>query len=115
MIFIHSIWENTAKNVKNKSANKLTTSKLIAYKGLMATKIYDEIKVTGISICIRICNIDAQIFDWIIDLSIWINWTPQEDGKSNNVAQDGEQQTTTLRWWNQEENHLCKNHLFILK
>ena len=48
MIFIHSNREitsfNTAKNVTDESANKLTTSKLIAYNGIMAT-----IKVTGIS------------------------------------------------------------------
>jgi len=53
MIFIHSNREitsfNTAKNVKDKSANKLTTSKLITYNDIMPTKIYDKIKVTGIS------------------------------------------------------------------
>jgi len=41
---------NIAKNVKNESANKLTASKLIAYNGIMPTKIYDKIKVTGIFI-----------------------------------------------------------------
>jgi len=54
MIFIHSNREitsfNTTKNVKDESANKLTASKLIAYNGIMPTKIYDKIKVTGISI-----------------------------------------------------------------
>ncbi|AES86549.1 hypothetical protein MTR_4g009910 [Medicago truncatula] len=54
MIFIHSNREitsfNTAKNIKDESANKLTVSKLIAYNDIMPTKIYDEIKVTGISI-----------------------------------------------------------------
>jgi len=54
MIFIHSNREvtsfNTAKNVKDESTNKLTASKLIAYNGIMPTKIYDKIKVTGISI-----------------------------------------------------------------
>jgi len=53
MIFIHSNREitsfNTAKNVKDESANILTTSKLIAYNDIMPTKIYDKIKVTGIS------------------------------------------------------------------
>ncbi|AES64581.1 hypothetical protein MTR_2g027340 [Medicago truncatula] len=52
MIFIHPNREitsfNTAKNVKDESANKLTTSKLIAYNDIMPTKIYDKIKVTGI-------------------------------------------------------------------
>jgi len=42
--------------------NKLTTSKLITYNGIMPTKIYDKIKVTGISMP-PICNVDAQIFD----------------------------------------------------
>jgi len=53
MIFIHLNREiisfNTAKNVKDESANRLTTSKLIAYSGIMSTKIYDKIKVIGIS------------------------------------------------------------------
>jgi len=53
--------------------------------------------------CLWICNVDAQIFDWIIDLSVWIKWTPWEDGKSNNAAQDDEQQTTTLICWNHKE------------
>jgi len=52
-IFIHSNREitsfNTAKNVKDESVNKLTTSKLTAYYGIMPTQIYDKIKVTGIS------------------------------------------------------------------
>jgi len=53
MIFIPSNREitsfNITKNVKDESANKLTASKLIAYNGIMPTKIYDKIKVTGIS------------------------------------------------------------------
>jgi len=53
MTFIHSNREttsfNTAKNVNDESANKLTASKLIAYNNIMPTKIYDKIKVTGIS------------------------------------------------------------------
>ena len=53
MIFIHSnrgiTSFNTAKNVKDESVNKLTASKLIAYNGIMPTKIDDKIKVTGIS------------------------------------------------------------------
>jgi len=53
MIFIHSNREitlfNTVKNVKDESANKLTSSKLIAYNGIKPTKIYDKIKATGIS------------------------------------------------------------------
>ena len=53
MIFIHSNRDitsfNTAKNVKEESANKLTTSKLIAYNDIIPTKIYDKIKVTGTS------------------------------------------------------------------
>ena len=53
MIFIHSNREiisfNNVKNVKGESVNKLTSSKLIAYNGIMSTKIYDKIKVIGIS------------------------------------------------------------------
>ena len=52
MIFIHSTQNitpfNTAKNVKDEFVNKLTSSKLITYNGIMPTKIYDKIKVTGI-------------------------------------------------------------------
>jgi len=52
MIFINSNRDitpfNTAKNVKDEYANKLTSSKLIAYNGIMPTNIYDKIKVTGI-------------------------------------------------------------------
>jgi len=36
-------------DVKDESANKLTTSKLITYNNIMPTKIYDKIKVIGIS------------------------------------------------------------------
>ena len=53
MIFIHLNREitsfNTAKNVKDEFANKLIASKLIAYNDIMPTKIYDKIKVTGVS------------------------------------------------------------------
>jgi len=53
MIFIHSNQEitssNTTKNVNDESTNKLTSSKLIAYNDIMPTKIYDKIKVAGIS------------------------------------------------------------------
>jgi len=53
MIFIYSNREitsfNTTKNIKDESANKLTSSKLITYNGIMPAKIYDKIKVTGIS------------------------------------------------------------------
>jgi len=52
IIFIHLNGKitpfNTAKNIKNEYVNKLTTSKLIAYNGIMPTKIYVKIKVTGI-------------------------------------------------------------------
>jgi len=62
MIFIYSNREitsfNTAKNVKDEFANKLTTPKLIAYNNIMPTKIYDKIKVTEYP-CLRICNVDA--------------------------------------------------------
>ena len=43
---IHSF--NIDKNVKDESANKLTTSKLIAYNDKMTYKQYDKLKVTEI-------------------------------------------------------------------
>ena len=64
MIFIHSNRDitsfNTAKNVKNESANKLTASKLIAYNGIMPTKIYDKIKVTEISMASRSATVTLK-------------------------------------------------------
>jgi len=39
---------NTAKNVRDESANKLIASKLLAYNGMMPIKIYNKIKVIGI-------------------------------------------------------------------
>jgi len=63
-----------------------------------------------------ICNVDAKIFDWIIDLSIWIKWTLQEYGKSNNAAQDGEQQPPHLNdEITDKKLNLCGKHLFRLK
>ena len=118
MIFIHSNREitsfNTAKNVKDESANKLTASKLIAYNGIMPTKIYDKIKVTGISMVSGSATLMPKS---LIEkyLSRWIKWTPQEDGKSNNAAQDDEQQTTTPMKSQRKNLDLCENHLFILK
>jgi len=48
MIFIHSNRKitsfNTAKNVKDESANKLTASKLIAYNDIMPTKNMIKLK-----------------------------------------------------------------------
>jgi len=40
---------NTAKNAKDESTIKLTSSKLIAYNDILPTKIYDKLKVTRIS------------------------------------------------------------------
>jgi len=66
MIFIHSNRDitlfNTAKNVKDQSANKLTTSKLIAYNDIMPTKIYDKIKVTGISMASESATLTPKSF-----------------------------------------------------
>jgi len=48
MIFIHSNRDitsfNTAKNVKDESANKLTASKLIAYNGIVLQKYMIKLK-----------------------------------------------------------------------
>jgi len=52
--------------------------------------------------CLCICNIDAQFIDWICDWpKLFFNRTrrtPQQDMKSNNTAQDGEQHNAILRW-----------------
>jgi len=66
MIFIHSnrdiILFKTTKNIKDESANKLTTSNLIAYNSIMPKKIYDKTKVTRIFMPPDLQR-DAQIFD----------------------------------------------------
>jgi len=71
MIFIHSNREitsfNTAKNVKDESANKLTSFKLIAYNDIMPTKIYDKIKVTGISMAFGSATLTSK---YLIEYSI---------------------------------------------
>jgi len=75
---------------------------LIAYNGIMHTKIYDKIKGIGISMSPDLQRWRPNL--WLNNRSLtWIKWTPQEDKKSNNAAQDDEQQTTTLRWWNHKE------------
>jgi len=57
---------NIPKNVKGESANKLTTSKLIAYNGKMHTNNTIKSKSPEYP-CLWICNIDTQIIDWICD------------------------------------------------
>jgi len=69
----------------------------------MPTKIYDKIKVTGISMVSGSATLMPKSLIEQSNLSIWIKWTPQEDEKSNNAAQDDKQQTTTLRWLNHKE------------
>ena len=53
---------NIDKNVKDESANKLTTPKLIAYNGKMTTKSMMKSKSPEYS-CFRICNVGVQIID----------------------------------------------------
>ena len=56
---------NFAKNVKDESVNKLTASKLIAYNDKMPTT-NNMIKLNSPEYpCFRICNVEAQIIDWI--------------------------------------------------
>jgi len=66
-IFIHIRYNkiiNIAKNVKRESVNKVTTPKLIAYDGKMPTNTMIKSKSPEY-LCFRICNVDAQIIDWI--------------------------------------------------
>ena len=53
---------NIAKNVKGKTANKLTTFKLIAFNGKMPTNNMIKSKSPEYP-CSRICNVHAQIID----------------------------------------------------
>jgi len=119
MIFIYSNQEitsfNTAKSVNDESANKLTTFKLIAYNSIMPTKIYDKIKVTGISMHPDLQHWRPNL--WLNNRSlIWIKWTPQETRN----------QTTPHKTTNNKPPHLDDeikkkkprsmwNHLFRLK
>jgi len=76
LIFIYLKWEyirynnifNIAKNVKGKSANKLTTLKLITYNGKMPTINMINSKSPKY-MWFRICNVYAQIIYWIC---IWL-------------------------------------------
>jgi len=49
--------------------NKFTAYKVISYNGKMSTNNMTKLKWLKYS-CIRICNVDAQIIDWIVDLSM---------------------------------------------
>jgi len=51
-----------AKNVKDESANKLTTPKLIAYNAKMPTNNMIKSKSPEYS-CFRIYNVDVQMID----------------------------------------------------
>jgi len=116
---------NIAKNVKGESANKPTTSKLIAYNDKMSTN--NMIKYKSLEYpCFWICNVDAQIMGWICDcLKLIFRYEPNEhrttkDTKSNNVAQDDKQHNVALRQRNNEKTrkkklNVCENHLFKLK
>ena len=56
---------NFAKNIKDESANKLTTSELIEYNGKMPTT-NNMIKLNSPECpSFWICNVDVQIIDWI--------------------------------------------------
>jgi len=69
---------NIAKNINDETANILTTSKLIAYNGIMPTNNMIKSKSPEYSY-FWICNVDVQIIDWIcnwlteVDLSIGTN------------------------------------------
>jgi len=99
--------------------NKFTKSKSIAYKDKIHTNNMIKLKPMEYS-CLQICNFDTQIVDWITNFSIRTKWTSQQDRKSNNVAQDIEQCSVTLRRWNHKEKkhiYICvcvsENHLFL--
>jgi hypothetical protein len=86
------------KNVEDESANKLTSSELIiAYNGKMPTNNMIKLRWSEYT-CLWICKVDAQIVDWLIDPSIRIKWTPQQDEKPN-----AKQQNDALRRQNHEE------------
>jgi hypothetical protein len=96
---------NIAKNVNDKSANKLITYTLIAYNGkMLTTNSMLKLKWSEYS-CLQIYNIDAQI--------IGIKWTPQQYEISNRVAQDDRQHNAALRQRNQEEEKTQKNLISV--
>jgi len=112
---------NIAKNVKDGTANILTSSKLIAYNDKMPTN--NMIKSKSLEYpCFWICNVDVQIIDWIcnwlteVDLSIGTN---EHRNKTRN--QTTPHKTTNTTSHSDDEitkkgkNHLCENHLFDWK
>ena len=125
-IFIHSNWwstsdTNIAKNVKGGYANKVTTPKLIAYNNKMLTN--NIIKSKSLKYpCLRICNVYAQIIDWICNWLMSIfqqelnehhdkarNWTPHKTTDNTKPQLDDEITKDTRK------NYICENHLFWLK
>jgi len=90
---------NIAKSVKDESANKLTSPKLIAYNGKMPTKNMMKSKSPEYS-CFRICNVGVQIMDWICD---WLNLIFQyEPNEHRNKARN---QTTPHKTTNNTTPH----------
>jgi hypothetical protein len=119
-ILIYNMF-NIAKNEKGESANKLTTSKSIAYKGQMLTNNMINSKSSKYP-CFRIYNVDAQIIDWICNwLKLIFQYEPNEHHNktqnqtphktTNNTTPHSDDEITQKKW----KLDMCENHLFKLK
>jgi len=113
-IFIHSNWEYIiynnmfiiVKNVKGESANKLTTPKLIAYNDKMPTNNMINSKSPKYS-CFRICNVNAQIIDWICN---WLKFIFRyEENEHHNKTQNQAPHRTTNNTTSHSDDEITKN------
>ena len=119
-MFIHSNrWItsfSTAKNVKDESVNKLTASKLIAYNGVMPTKIYDKIKVTRIPMppdLQRWCS-NLWLNNWYFNMN-QMNTAAKRKIKQCRTRRRTTHHHTQMAKSRRKNLDLCENHLFKSK
>jgi len=105
---------NIAKNVKDESANKLASPKLIACNGKMPTNNLMKFKSPEYS-CLQIYNTDFQIIDWICDwlklifqyepnehrIKTWNKTTPHKktNNKTSHSAMKSQKKNTKGKTW----------------
>jgi len=110
---------NIAKNVNGESANKLTSSKLIAYYGKMPTNNMIKPKSPKYPY-FRICNVDVQIIGWICNwlMSIFQLELNEHRDKTHNQTSYKATNNTTPHLDNEitkGKTNICENRLFRSK
>jgi len=97
---------NIAKNVKSESTNKLTAPKLTAYNDKMPTNNMINFKSPKYT-CFRICNVDAQIIDWICN---WLKLIfQQEPNEHRNKTRNQMPHKTTNNTTPHSDDEITKN------